>query len=223
MNSFEGVRVARPDEVDAIYNLLLELHAENGLFTLDPAKSRKTIVDLLDPSRGVIGVIEGPNGLEGSIGLFLTAWYYTTDLHLSEFWNFVKPECRRSTHAKRLIEFGKWVADDLGVPLHMGIVTTSRAEAKMRLYRRQLKQVGGYFLHGIAPRLNAEIDDVVDKDAAQAKLLEDYHGAAKRVVLLTGDKMKGRPSKQRKAEEEKAMHSLHEVYTVAEVVLNGSS
>lgn len=219
---FEGVRIARADEVDAIYNLLLELHAENGLFTLDPRKSRQTIIDLLNPARGVIGVIEGPNGLEGSIGLFLTAWYYTSDLHLSEFWNFVKPECRRSTHAKRLIEFGKWVADSMDVPLHMGIVTTSRAEAKQRLYRRQLRQVGGYFMHGKMPRLAAEIDDIADKDAARSKLLEDYHGAAKHVVLLTSEKAVGRPSKQRKAEEEKALRSLKEVYSAADSVINGA-
>ncbi len=152
-----NVRLARPDEGDAIYELLLGLYEENGTFRIDLVKTRWTIENLLDPSQGVIGVIEGEKGIEGSVGLILDSQWYSTDQFLLELWCYVVPECRRSTHAKTLIEFAKWVSDDIGVPLQMGIISTTQTAAKERLYRRQLQHVGGYFMHG-RDRLKAQAD-----------------------------------------------------------------
>ena len=74
--------------------------------------------------------------------------------HLNELWCFVHPDRRRSTHARRLIEFGKWCADRLSseekrVPLLLGIVTRHRLLPKLRLFQRQAPQVGAIFMHGI--------------------------------------------------------------------------
>ena len=74
--------------------------------------------------------------------------------HLNEIWCFVHPDHRRSTHARRLIEFGKWCADRLSgegvrVPLLLGIVTRHRLLPKLRLFQRQAPQVGAIFMHGI--------------------------------------------------------------------------
>lgn len=226
MSNFIGVRIARRDEVDQIYDLLLELHAENGLFSLDPVKARQTIVDLLDPKFGIIGVIDGPSGLEGSIGLFRASWYYTTDPHLSEFWNFVRADCRRSNHAKRLIQFGKWASDNLGIPLHMGIVTTTRAEAKQRLYRRLLKPVGAYYMYGDTPRLGDEITAVAEKEATAAALLEEMHGAAKKLINSGEPNGNGRASQKRKVSDARhrrdALNELKSVVGKADA-LNGVS
>lgn len=142
-----NVRLARPDEGDVLYALLMGLHEENGQAPLDPVKTRVEIENMLDPKIGIIGVIDGPDGLEGAVGMILTSWWYTSRPHLSEVFNYVRPDRRKSTHAKHLIEFAKWCADDLGIRLYMGIVTTERTEAKERLYRRQLAHIGGYFMH----------------------------------------------------------------------------
>ena len=220
MNEFQGVRIARPDEADAIYQLLLELHSENGLYKLDPAKARQTIVDLLDPAWGLVGVIDGQHGLEGSIGLFRAAWYYTSDPHLTEMWNFVRAECRRSEHAKRLIQFAIWSADCLKIPLHIGIVTTTRAEAKQRLYRRMLTQVGGYFMHGATPRLAEELSMNSARDVEQERALEEVFGAAKRVAHISEPGGNGRASVKNKTEATKlrqtAMDELKQVVAKAE-------
>lgn len=152
-----NVRLARPDEGDAIYELLLGLYEENGTFRIDPIKTRVTIEEMLNPVNGVIGLIDGPNGFEGSVGLVLDSQWYSHDQFLLETWCYVIPECRRSTHAKTLIEFAKWAADELGIPLQMGIISTTQTAAKERLYRRQLQHVGGYFMHG-RDRLKAQAD-----------------------------------------------------------------
>lgn len=146
-NSFAGVRMARPEDEDSIYALLMLLWKENGLFELTEAKVREAIRKATERRGGIIGVIEGPNGLEASVGLHLEQLWYSDDWWLVEYWNFVREEYRRSTHARRLIEFSKWCADNLGLDLFMGIVTNERTEAKVRLYRRQLPYVGGFFLH----------------------------------------------------------------------------
>lgn len=143
-----NVRLARPDEGDAIYQLLLGLYEENGTFSIDHIKTRITIQGLLDPAQGMIGVIDGANGIEGSVGLVIDSQWYSSDQFLLELWCYVIPECRRSTHAKTLIEFAKWASDGLGIPLQMGIISTTQTAAKERLYRRQLQPVGGYFMHG---------------------------------------------------------------------------
>jgi len=216
--AFDGVRFARPDEGEAIFQLLSDLHKENGLFTLNPAKARQTIADMLDPSRGIIGVIDGPQGLEGSIGLFATAWWYTEDPHLTEFWNFVRPDCRRSSHANKLLEFAKWCSDCLGIPLHVGIVSNSRVEAKQRLYRRKLKHVGGYFMWGATPLLNVEMDQTLDSEVDRAGIIDEYRGATAKLIAIDPNSNTSRKRREMRA----AVERLKQVQAHAEAVLRGS-
>lgn len=215
---FQGVRFAKPDEGDAIYNLLSGLHKENGLFSLDEAKTRQTIHDMLDPARGIIGVIDGPSGLEGSIGLFITTWWYTSDPHLTEFWNFVRPDCRKSQRAQNLLDFAKWCSEKLGVPLHVGIVSNSRVEAKQRLYRRKLKHVGSYYMWGATPRLNVEMDETLENEADREELLDEYRGAVKKLIAI--DPNSGTSRKRR--EMRIAIERLKTVQEHAETALRGN-
>lgn len=147
---FAGVRMIRPGEEDAVYNLLLGLYSENALFTLSEHKARATIGYATEKRGGIIGVIDGPGGLEATIGLAIETFWYTDQWHVSEYWNYVAPEYRQSNHAKRMIDWAKWTADGLGLPLIMGILTTTLLAPKMRLYQRQLDQVGAFFHHGLS-------------------------------------------------------------------------
>jgi hypothetical protein len=150
---FSGVRLARPDDEAAVYALLLDLHGENALGSLAPAKVEAMLRRGTRGEGGVIGIIDGPRGIEASIGLVMTQWWYSEEWHLEEMWNFVHPDHRRSTHAKKLVEFAKWTSDRLGVPLLLGILTRHRLLPKMRLLQRQMPQVGALFLH------NADTND----------------------------------------------------------------
>ena len=151
MIEFDGVRMARDHDADRIYDFLLDLNKENAVFTLSELRARQAIASCLEPKAGmggVIGIIDNGNGIEGCVGLRPSQMWYTAEWFLDELWNFVHPDYRKSNHAKKLIEFAKWSATNLGLPLVMGIVTRKRLEPKVRLYQRQLSQIGAYFVFG---------------------------------------------------------------------------
>jgi hypothetical protein len=159
-HGFAGVRLARPQDEEPIYRLLLKLYEENALLPMNERKVRATIRAGTRGEGGIIGVIDGKDGIEASIGMAFSQFWYTEAWHLNELWCFVHPDRRNSTHARRLIEFGKWCADRLSggdeagaarprVPLLLGIVTRHRLLPKMRLFQRQAPQVGAIFMHGI--------------------------------------------------------------------------
>lgn len=152
-----NVRIAVGADTMGIYNLLLNLYSENAMFKLSKQKALETIRCMTYPDYGkkrgrwgLCGVIEGPDGIEASIGMELNTWFYTDDFHLMEDWCFVLPKFRQTNHANDLIDFGKWCAEDMKVPLQMGIITTERTAAKVRLYKRRLHQVGAYFMWNMA-------------------------------------------------------------------------
>ena len=168
------VRVARASDEDPIYNLLTEKHGlyeENALFKLSKSKARMTNKygcarhngKLGEPGgpQGIIGVIEENGKIVASIGMEFCTFWYTEDWHLSELWNFVHPDYRKSNYADDLIDFGKWCSDQLGIPLQMGIISTHRVEGKVRLYRRKMRYVGGYFIHGLP-----DLDEKLGKGVA---------------------------------------------------------
>ncbi len=146
--SFAGVRLAGPDDEDEVYDLLMKLYLENSMAELSSAKVRQTIRRATNEKDGFIGVIPGPDGLEATVGLFLSQWWYTDDWHVEEYWNFVHPDHRRTGHANRLISWSKWISDSLHMPMLMGILTKTQLEPKMRLFQRKMPQVGALFLHG---------------------------------------------------------------------------
>jgi hypothetical protein len=144
---FSGVDWVRQGDEDEIYSHLLELHSENGMFVVSERKVRSLIRQAINKEGGtMIGVIRGKIQIEASIGMVIDQWWYTEDWCLSERWNFVHPNYRKKNHARHLIDFAKWCDTQLRLPLAMGIISTSRTEAKERLYRRQLTHVGGIFM-----------------------------------------------------------------------------
>lgn len=158
--NFSGVRLASIEDIDSIFDFLIELHYENGMFKMNSKKVMLQLQTMLDPVKGnpgIIGVIDGQNGLEASIGMTIDKWWYTDENSLNEKWNFVHPKHRKTTHAKRLIEFAKWCSEVTGNPLLMGIISTEKTEAKIRLYRRQLDFVGGFFSYGLSSRAGKPI------------------------------------------------------------------
>lgn len=147
---FTEVTLATPEDEEDIFDFLMELHAENALFPVSPDKVRQAIRHATDRKGGIIALIRGDDGrIEASLGAVIDPWWYTIAPSLNEVWNYVRPDCRRTTHAKRMIEFAKELGVKLGIPLFLGIISTERTEAKMRLYRRQLEPIGGIFTHGL--------------------------------------------------------------------------
>lgn len=142
------VRKAIKDEQSAILDICRENHAENGQFSLAMPKVEAMVKRAFDGGGAIIGITGGGNRIEGAILLLISQFWYTEDWCLEEIFNYVRPEFRRSTHAKDMIKFGMRCSDELNIPLVIGVVANERTRAKMELYRRQLGDpVGGYFLH----------------------------------------------------------------------------
>ena len=140
------VRLAVEDDLDELLAMGHELHAENGLVSLDEDLIRQAALNALRGQDGMFGVI-GKNPIEGMIFLQLRRFWYSTEVHLEESLNFVRIPFRKSRNAIALIEFAKAASLRLGVPLLIGIVSNEKTTQKIRLYERRLgKQSGAYFL-----------------------------------------------------------------------------
>lgn len=151
------VRIAKGADRQEIWRLFLQGHRENGQFSLAPEKVDwflnralfpETIPDWDSGTRGTIGVIGEVGRLEGLALLFLSGFWYTHERHLEEYLVYVDPECRRSFHARALVDWMKHQSDKIGLPLMTGIISNERTEAKCRLYRRLVPKVGEFFLYG---------------------------------------------------------------------------
>lgn len=143
------VTLATPADFDEMFDFILHGYRESAIYSLAPHKVGAWLLMALSRDHAMVGIIRGPKGIEAAIALYLATFWYTEDVFLEEVFNFVKPEYRRTKHWMRLIDFAKWSAEGLRVPLHMGILTTSRLAGKERLYKRKLTKVGASFIHGI--------------------------------------------------------------------------
>lgn len=141
------VRIATKKDEENIFDLLCSLYKENAMSSMDDKKVWGMIHKGTRDKMGIIGVIDGPEKIVATIALVPGQWWYSSDYHIEEYWNYVRPEDRKSSHAKDLINFGKWCSEKWGIPLLMGILSNTRTEAKIGLYSRQIKHVGALFVH----------------------------------------------------------------------------
>jgi len=141
------VRIAGPEDQDAVLAFFKLMHEENGIFEWDEEKTQDFIDRSTSRRHGVVGIIDGENGLEGMICLIPDQLWYSSQWFLNEIFNFVHPDYRRSTRAKSLISFAKNISDEMELPLIIGVVSNYRTEAKVKLYERQFPKAGAFFLY----------------------------------------------------------------------------
>lgn len=133
-----------------------ELHAENAMFSMNDAKVTAMLEKAFTQQGAIIGALGATGHIQGAIFMLLSSFWYSNDFCLEELFSYVRPEYRRSTNAKELINFGKRCSDELGIPLVIGVVSNERTKAKVGLYQRQLSDpCGAYFLHRPAGALTA--------------------------------------------------------------------
>lgn len=134
---------------DGLFDLLMLMHEENGMAPVNKDKTREVLQRGLMQHRAVIGAIGTPEKVEGAVGLYISQWWYSDEHQLEDLFNFVRPDNRRSDHAKRLLSFATQVSDQLKIPLLMGVLSTERTAAKVRLYERRLphEMAGALFFH----------------------------------------------------------------------------
>ena len=147
------VRTGVVEDFDEVMRLAIEATQENALTQPDMEKLAMPIYGVLSKQiPGIIGVI-GPVGksLEGAILLNIGEMWYSKEQIIEEKAIFVDPEFRsaKGGRARKLAEFAKQVSDALQLPLSIGVLSSSRTAAKMRLYERVFGEPSGvYFLYG---------------------------------------------------------------------------
>ena len=158
------VRLACPDDEDDLVAGANELWKDNGIFPISEEKIEAVIRRAIYPQVRepndppvIIGVIGKPGAVEASLGMMITQHWYTDSWHVDELWNFVRPNHRRSNHAKSLIDFAKNAQAKLAIPLLIGILSCERTKEKINLYSRRLGQpAGAYFVWPTWTELNEQ-------------------------------------------------------------------
>lgn len=148
--SYPVVRVAVLADLPQLLQMGRDLHRENGLLSLSEEKIKEVALRGIEGKGGVIGVIGPIGAVEAMIHLVVGEYWYSTDGHIEELYNYVKPEYRRTLNAKALINYAKKCADRMNIPLLIGVISNKRTEAKIRLYKRMLGEpTGAYFLYNV--------------------------------------------------------------------------
>jgi len=141
------VALATPADEDPLWEMLLGLHEENGIFKVCEEKVRASIREATEQRGGLIGLIRAEDGtIEASMCLVIDQFWYTEDYCLLEHWLYVVPEARTKRHSSRLIDWAKYVSNQLGLKLQAGIMSTDRTAAKEKMYQRKMTPVGGIFM-----------------------------------------------------------------------------
>jgi hypothetical protein len=147
------MRIATPEDVSRIEDLLREMHTEIGVGRLDEDKARGAILPLIQ-SRQCIVATRGDE-IVGSVGLTLTSFWYSKDTFLTDMWFFVHPDHRNDKnekgenggHATKLIAAAKKVADLRKVPLVLQVGSSKGAVPKFKFFAKHMTPFGGAFVH----------------------------------------------------------------------------
>jgi len=186
-----GVRLATKADEAQIFALLMLLHAENGMFRLNPDKVILGIQWATERKGGIIFCIDDARHVVvASLGMCITSDWYSDDEYLLERWNYVHPDHRRTDYARKLLEQAKWTHEwfkrqGLLLPLQVGINSLDRTEAKVRLYARHMPCIGAFFMYGDTPlqadraREEAQRIDELNKQVSWRKV---EHGKVRPVV-----------------------------------------
>ncbi len=146
------VKVGIPADVHKVMEIALMACEENGFMNPNPEKLLAEIWPALNLEEGIIGIISKPDGEpEGVVLLRIGKMWYSDDKVLEEKAVFVHPEFRsaKGGRARKLCEFSKKTADELGLPLIIGVLSNTRTAGKIRMYQRIFGEPSGaFFLYG---------------------------------------------------------------------------
>lgn len=145
------VRTGVLEDLDAMMRLADSAASDNGFLRAAPGKILHDVYSALTRQGGIVGVIGEPGGeLEAAVLLMAGPIWYSEETVLEEKALFVAPAFRtaKGGRARKLCEFAKKTADELGLPLAIGVLSNHRTAGKIKLYERIFGPAAGvYFLH----------------------------------------------------------------------------
>jgi N-acetylglutamate synthase-like GNAT family acetyltransferase len=146
------IRLATTADMAEVMKLAITACEENGFLNASAELLAREIWPALIQDHGLCPVIGQKGGaIEGLALLRIGAMWYSHTTVVEEKAIFVYPEFRsaKGGRARRLCEYSKHVADSLGIPLLIGILSNTRTEAKVRMYKKIFGEpAGAFFLYG---------------------------------------------------------------------------
>lgn len=158
------VRRAGPDDLDGLLGFVPPLLAESALLPLSLSKVERLISRCATREGGAIaGIIDGPNGIEASIGLAVYDSDVSDERYFRAVWCGLGQGVRESPEygedprrhrGRTLLDFAKWCHAELeraaGRPLllQLDVATRPALESKLAWYHRHAVQVGAIFALG---------------------------------------------------------------------------
>jgi len=131
------VWVGNPEDVHDIMDLAMQACDENGFVEPNPTRLLAEIWPALNREKGIVGLVGVPGEKpQGAILLRICNIWYSDQEILEE-------------RARKLCDFSKKVADELDLPLTIGVLSSNRTKGKIRMYERIFGEPSGaYFLYG---------------------------------------------------------------------------
>lgn len=143
---------ATAKDIDDVMELAMLGCKENGFIDGSPAKMLAEIYPACCRDNGLVGLI-GIKGQkpQGAVVLRVGQMWYSDQNVLEEKAIFIHPDYRaaKGGRASKLCDFSKKVADTLGLPLIIGVLSNDRTKAKVKMYQRHFGEPSGaFFLYG---------------------------------------------------------------------------
>ena len=146
------IRLATTDDMTEVMRLAVAACQENAFLNASQELLAREIWPALCQDHGLCPVIGPKSGeIQGLVLLRCGRMWYSEDPVLEEKAVFIYPQYRsaKGGRARRLIEYSKHVADTLGMPLIMGVLSGTRTKGKLALYSRQFGEpMGAFWLYG---------------------------------------------------------------------------
>ena len=157
------VRRATEDDIDALYLVVPRFLEETNLLPVSTAKIQRLIERCAMREGGAIaGIIDGPDGIDGSIGLDVAESDVSDRRYVRGIWLGLHPDLRanpprqggpRANLGRRLFEFARWYHGQLeqqaGYPILMQFDVTTRVALgpKLGFFERNAMPVGAIFAY----------------------------------------------------------------------------
>ena len=135
-----NLRNATERDEEVILSLLMDMHKESGLGSVNKDRVNKAIRHCRELGCILIAEVQGvPKAV---LGLRPDRFWWSDDFGLFDQFTYVAPEARKTRAIFKLVDAAKSMAKEAGIPLviaNFGVVDT---KAKSRLYKTFGKELG---------------------------------------------------------------------------------
>jgi GNAT superfamily N-acetyltransferase len=142
------VRIGTPADIHGVMELAKLALEETDLAPINQEKILHEIWSALCLEGSIFGVIGKPGErVEAGVLLRIGQIWYSDNPVLEERIIFVHPDFRsaRGGRAAKLCKFAKETADRMGMPLMVGVLSSNRTTAKIRMHERHFGSPAGIF------------------------------------------------------------------------------